>query len=142
MFVAEAPDGSIVGYVLSKIEEEATDVHGHITSLAVARSHRRLGLAGRLMTAAHCAMRSTFSAAYCSLHVRVSNRAALRLYRDSLGYAVHDRESKYYVDGEDAFSMRKSLGDQDVVDAIKVLEGWETATKEQTAHETKQAITA
>ena len=33
-------------------EEEATEVHGHITSLAVARTHRKLGLATRLMTAA------------------------------------------------------------------------------------------
>ena len=34
-------------------EEEPTEVcHGHITSLAVARSHRKLGIATRLMTAA------------------------------------------------------------------------------------------
>lgn len=33
-------------------EEEATEVHGHITSLAVARTHRKLGLASRLMSAA------------------------------------------------------------------------------------------
>lgn len=33
-------------------EEEATEVHGHITSLAVARTHRKLGLATKLMAAA------------------------------------------------------------------------------------------
>lgn len=33
-------------------EEESTETHGHITSLAVARSHRKLGLATKLMTAA------------------------------------------------------------------------------------------
>lgn len=33
-------------------EEESKDTHGHITSLAVARTHRKLGLATRLMTAA------------------------------------------------------------------------------------------
>ncbi len=32
-------------------EEEATEVHGHITSLAVARTHRKLGIATRLMQA-------------------------------------------------------------------------------------------
>lgn len=33
-------------------EEEASDViHGHITSLAVARTHRKLGIASKLMTA-------------------------------------------------------------------------------------------
>lgn len=33
-------------------EEESTEVHGHITSLAVARTHRKLGLATKLMSAA------------------------------------------------------------------------------------------
>ncbi len=32
-------------------DEDSTDVHGHITSLAVARTHRKLGLATRLMQA-------------------------------------------------------------------------------------------
>ena len=37
----------IVGYVLAKMEEEPKDgvQHGHITSLSVMRTHRRLGLA-------------------------------------------------------------------------------------------------
>lgn len=41
----------IVGYVLAKMEEEPADgvQHGHITSLAVMRTHRRLGLAEKLM---------------------------------------------------------------------------------------------
>jgi len=42
--------GKIVGYVLAKMEEETEDdPHGHITSLAVKRSHRRQGLAQKLM---------------------------------------------------------------------------------------------
>jgi ribosomal protein S18 acetylase RimI-like enzyme len=41
----------IVGYVLAKMEEEPSDgvPHGHITSLSVNRTHRRLGLAEKLM---------------------------------------------------------------------------------------------
>lgn len=41
----------IVGYVLAKMEEEPTNnvQHGHITSLSVMRTHRRLGLAEKLM---------------------------------------------------------------------------------------------
>lgn len=38
--------------VLLSREEEATECHGHITSLAVARTHRKLGIATRLMQAA------------------------------------------------------------------------------------------
>jgi N-alpha-acetyltransferase 10/11 len=41
----------VVGYVLAKMEEEPADgvAHGHITSLSVMRTHRRLGIAERLM---------------------------------------------------------------------------------------------
>lgn len=41
----------IVGYVLAKMEEEPADgvQHGHITSLSVMRTHRRLGIAEKLM---------------------------------------------------------------------------------------------
>jgi GNAT superfamily N-acetyltransferase len=50
LYVAE-DNGKIVGYVLAKMEEDAKEPHGHITSLAVLRSHRKLGLATKLMTA-------------------------------------------------------------------------------------------
>jgi peptide alpha-N-acetyltransferase len=52
LYVAEDRPGHIVGYVLSKMEEDSVNSespHGHITSLAVLRSHRKLGLAKELM---------------------------------------------------------------------------------------------
>lgn len=106
MFVAENEKGKIVGYVLSKMEEEPSAVHGHITSLAVLRPYRKLGLARRLMHCAHQAMKETFKAQYASLHVRKSNSAAKHLYIETLGYEVHDIEAKYYADAEDAYDMR------------------------------------
>lgn len=71
LHVAEDYDGKIVGYVLAKMcvqiyiiyflwkmktliyfrDEDSTDCHGHITSVAVARTHRKLGIATRLMQA-------------------------------------------------------------------------------------------
>ena len=54
-------------------------------------------------------MYETYNAVYVSLHVRVSNIAALALYRDTLGFKVVGTEAKYYADGEDAFSMRMDL---------------------------------
>lgn len=54
-------------------------------------------------------MFETYNAVYVSLHVRVSNIAALALYRDTLGFKVGGTEAKYYADGEDAFSMRMDL---------------------------------
>ncbi len=55
------------------------------------------------------AMVETFGAQYVSLHVRLANIAALRLYRDTLGFEVEKVESKYYADGEDAYSMKMDL---------------------------------
>ncbi|XP_036285946.1 N-alpha-acetyltransferase 10 isoform X1 [Pipistrellus kuhlii] len=70
-YIAEDENGKIVGYVLAKMEEDPDDVpHGHITSLAVKRSHRRLGLAQKLMDQASRAMIENFNAKYVSLHVR------------------------------------------------------------------------
>nr|XP_044992015.1 N-alpha-acetyltransferase 11-like [Jaculus jaculus] len=101
-YTAEDEDGTIVGYVLAKMEEDPDDVpHGHI-SLAVKRSHRRLGLAQKLMDQASRAMIENFSAKYVSLHVTKSNRAALHLYSNTLNFQVHEVEPKYYADGEDA----------------------------------------
>lgn len=110
LFVAEDYGGKIVGYVLAKMEEESSEpCHGHITSLAVLRTHRKLGLATKLMNAAQNAMEGVFGAEYVSLHVRRSNRAAFNLYASTLGYKIHDLEAKYYADGEDAYDMRKHL---------------------------------
>merc|ERR1711972_953186 len=89
------------------MEEDSSEVHGHITSLAVLRSHRKLGLASKLMRAAMKAMEETFSAEHVSLHVRVTNRAAFTLYSETLGFEIHDVEEKYYADKEDAYDMRK-----------------------------------
>lgn len=109
-YVAEDDDGKIVGYVLAKMEEDQDDVpHGHITSLAVKRTHRRLGLAQKLMDQAFRAMVENFGAKYVSLHARKSNRAALHLYSNTLNFQVCDVEPKYYADGEDAYTMKRDL---------------------------------
>jgi len=109
-FVAEDQKGQVVGYVLAKMEEETEgDPHGHITSLAVKRSHRRLGLAQKLMDQTARAMVETFNAKYVSLHVRKSNRAALNLYKTALRFEISEIEPKYYADGEDAYAMKRDL---------------------------------
>ncbi|XP_056130076.1 N-alpha-acetyltransferase 10 isoform X2 [Lampris incognitus] len=109
-YIAEDENGKIVGYVLAKMEEDPDDVpHGHITSLAVKRSHRRLGLAQKLMDQASRAMIENFNAKYVSLHVRKSNRAALHLYSNTLKFQISEVEPKYYADGEDAYAMKRDL---------------------------------
>merc|ERR1712100_1018861 len=108
-YVAEDQTGKIVGYVLAKMEESENVAHGHITSLAVMRSHRKLGLATKLMKQSQRTMKETYNAEYVSLHVRKSNRAAIGLYSDTLGFKNTGIEEKYYADHEDAYEMKKSL---------------------------------
>lgn len=53
----------IVGYVLAKMEEEPVNNinHGHITSLSVMRTHRRLGIAEKLMRQSRTCLSVTLS---------------------------------------------------------------------------------
>mmetsp|Transcript_100 Transcript_100/g.189 ORF Transcript_100/g.189 Transcript_100/m.189 type:complete len:190 (-) Transcript_100:185-754(-) len=110
LWVAEDHDGQIVGYVLAKMEEDAgknnEPPHGHITSLSVLRTHRKRGIATSLMRRSQLEMEQVFSAHYVSLHVRRSNRAAFRLYSQTLKYEINGVEKGYYADGEDAYDMR------------------------------------
>lgn len=109
----------IVAYVLGKMEDdpdaEDKTPHGHITSLSVMRTYRRLGLAEKLMRQSLYAMCESFGAKYVSLHVRLSNRAALHLYRDSLSFENTSIEKSYYQDGEDAYAMKKVLELEDLI---------------------------
>ena len=79
------------------------------------------------MIAANDALMTTYKTESCSLHVRVSNKAALHLYVDTLGYENTGTEKAYYADGEDAHNMRLTfkygLKDQGLTDdEMKVLE--------------------
>jgi len=56
-------------------------------------------------------MRDVFGAHHVTLHVRETNRAAIGLYTQSLGFKVHGVEEKYYADGENALAMRLQLLD-------------------------------
>jgi peptide alpha-N-acetyltransferase len=110
-FVAVDAAGKVVGYVLAKVdgEDDGEDVHGHITSLSVLRTHRKLGLATQLMNLTAKAMVESYNAPYCALHVRKSNRAALTLYKNTLQFNQKSLSEGYYADGEDALYMRKEL---------------------------------
>ena len=110
LHVAEDHNGKIVGYVLAKLEDEDIkpgEVQGHITSISVLRTYRRLGVASKLMNHAINMMQEYFDADFVSLHVRVSNRPALHLYHKNLGFDVRGVEKEYYADKEDAYKMRK-----------------------------------
>ena len=86
------------------------------------------------MEAAHRAMKAVSSTKKVTLHVRVSNRAALNLYSNSLKYEYFnltyfrnlETTVGYYADGEDAYLMRKILTDKydlglDAEDTIEIV---------------------
>lgn len=108
-----SPGEKLVGYVLVKMNDDPDPqdqpLNGHITSLSVMRTYRRMGIAENLMRQALFALRELHDAEYVSLHVRQSNRAALHLYRDTLEFEVLSIEKSYYQDGEDAYAMKKVL---------------------------------
>jgi peptide alpha-N-acetyltransferase len=110
LHVAEEHTGMIVGYVLVKLEDDdvqSTITQGHITSISVLRTYRRLGVASKLMSHALNMMKEYFDADFVSLHVRVSNRPALHLYKETLSFEVMGIEKEYYADKEDAYKMKK-----------------------------------
>ena len=63
------------------------------------------------MEAAHRAMKSVMEAEDVTLHVRITNRAAVGLYKGKLKYEQLDIDKGYYADGEDAIFMKKVLKD-------------------------------
>ena len=110
LHVAVDEKDKVVGYVMAKLDEEdetkKQKKEAHVTSLSVLHTHRKLGIATKLMRASHHQMKKLFDCDGVSLHVRVSNRAALTLYKDVLGYDILDVEVGYYADKEDAYKMR------------------------------------
>ena len=109
LYVQEDYNGNVVGYVLAKMddEDESPKAHGHVTSLSVLRTHRKLGVASNVMNMSMKNMEEVYSANFCSLHVRRTNEAALHLYQKTLGFRCCEIDEKYYVDDEDAFHMKK-----------------------------------
>jgi len=108
----------IVAYVLGKVEtrpsidykdptsrNDRVERLGHVTSLAVHKEYRRLGLANAMMTQLHHHLQH-HRIASVGLHVRTSNLAACRLYQDD-GYQIDQVINSYYQDGEDAYFMRR-----------------------------------
>lgn len=97
-------DGSpVVGYVVSDVMPNHGRGIGHVKDIAVRPDARGAGLGRHLLHRALVAL-SVGGASLVKLEVRVSNDAALSLYRD-VGFEPVRRVRGYYADGEDAFVM-------------------------------------
>jgi len=96
-------DGEIAGYLcLTQVLDE-----GEILDVAVAGEFRGRGIGRLLVTEAFRRFRER-GAARVFLEVRVSNVAAITLYR-SMGFQESGRRKRYYENGEDALLMDITL---------------------------------
>ena len=107
--LSEDVNGKVCGYVLGKMDDENIEdkKHGHITSLATLRTHRKLAIATKVMQKTMTEMENVQNANFCSLHVRATNVAALHLYQETLKYRCCEIDRGYYLDGEDAYHMKR-----------------------------------
>ena len=113
-FIVAEENGEVVGYIMCRIETGLASFilrglvkKGHIVSVAVVPQYRRKGIGEALVTKAMENMR-LYKAKQCFLEVRVTNTAAVDLYK-KLGFDVSRTFRSYYADGEDAYVMETKL---------------------------------
>lgn len=92
-------NGRVVGYICPLLILD----EGHILNVAVNPDCRGKGV-GRLLVQRVLDDCCVSGAAFVSLEVRVSNVAAITLYRQ-MGFAEVGRRKRYYENGEDALMM-------------------------------------
>jgi len=116
VFLVAEVNGVVVGYVMSRVEtgwghtKYGLTKKGHIVSIAVLEGYRRRGIGTALMEAALRGLKE-YGAKEVYLEVRVSNIPAIRLY-EKLGFTIKKTIPYYYLDGEDAYLMVKSLAEE------------------------------
>jgi ribosomal-protein-alanine N-acetyltransferase len=112
-FLVAEENNKIIGYIMCRIEYGLSKVlmglskKGHVVSFAVLPSHRRLSIGSSLITKAMENMKR-YDAKSCFLEVRVTNEAAIKLYK-KLGFSITKTIRHYYIDGEDAYLMSQEL---------------------------------
>ena len=117
-FIVAEADGDIQGYIMCRIERGLskfktfrTARHAHVVSIAVREPYRRRGIASEILLKAMENGVETYNVTECFLEVRVSNEPAIALY-EKLGFTSVNRKLGYYMDGEDARVMAKSLKEE------------------------------
>jgi [ribosomal protein S18]-alanine N-acetyltransferase len=103
-------DGGIEGFVIVHIKQVASERRAYVVTLDVAASHRRQGLARRLMNEVE-ALAASAGAEWMQLHVFTGNMGAIRFY-ERMGYEPGRLRCGYYgAAGLDAILYAKRLQD-------------------------------
>ena len=106
-WVAEGSEGRLAGFVIIERTQLQGRPAGHVVTLDVDSTARRLGLGTLLMQTAEAQMKQE-GAGVMSLEVSVDNAVARRFYR-RLGFVTSGRIEKYYGGKTDAEMMEKAL---------------------------------
>lgn len=113
-FIVAEENGKVIGYVMCRIETGMSIFRllgiakkSHVISIAVLPEYRHQGVAHALMRRAMRAMR-LYKAKECFLEVRMSNTAAVNLYK-KMGFRIMQTMHGYYADGEAAYMMARKL---------------------------------
>ena len=113
-FIVAEEDGEAVGYIMCRIESGLPSLRsfelprkGHIISVAVLPQYRGRGIGYSLVQRALERM-AHYRAKECYLEVRVSNTAAVNLYK-KLDFKTTRTVRGYYADGENAHIMSREL---------------------------------
>ncbi|MCF8001433.1 MAG: ribosomal protein S18-alanine N-acetyltransferase [Halanaerobiales bacterium] len=99
-------EGEIIGYVGCWFKNHANEVH--IVNLAVKKEFRRKGI-GTYLIKEIIDMSKNLQTDFVTLEVRVTNKAAIKLYQE-LGFKKAGLTPHYYLDNdEDALLMKKEI---------------------------------
>ena len=98
----------LIGVVVCKVDQHKSGTtRGYIGMLAVEKEYRKMKIATRLVETVLERMRE-LQVDECVLEAELSNLAALQFYRN-LGFIRSKRLSYYYLNGSEAFRLKKPL---------------------------------
>jgi ribosomal-protein-alanine N-acetyltransferase len=109
LWVARVPSGEAIAFVATWLVADEL----HVLNVATHPSHRRRGVARRLIETALGFARER-AVRHLLLEVRRSNEPAIRLYR-AFGFFAMGLRARYYADDEDAIEMVLRLDERGAV---------------------------
>ena len=104
--LAARTNGEITGFIVARVENQKNTQYGHILTVDVVPSHRRKGIAQKLLREIEAIFKEK-GIKESHLEVREDNVAASNLYQ-KLGYRKEGKLDKYYGDAH-GLCLKKTL---------------------------------
>lgn len=114
-------DGQVVGMVVCKLDQHKRGTYrGYVAMLAVKKEHRHRKI-GTILSRLCLDKMQQLGADECILETEIDNSASLGLYR-SLGFIKVKRLQRYYLNGADAFRLKRRFCDEQDLNLIMTRE--------------------